>query len=112
MTKHYGVELVLRLVGAEGRRVRFEGGRELEVNAVVWATGYRPDYSWIKLPIFDEDGRVLHRRGVTGVSGLYFLGLSWQHTRGSALIGWVGDDAEFVAGEIEAAGGKRVTEGV
>jgi putative flavoprotein involved in K+ transport len=41
-----------------------------------------------------------HRRGVTEVSGLYFLGLPWQHTRGSALLGWVKDDAEFIAGEV------------
>jgi putative flavoprotein involved in K+ transport len=112
LTKRYGVALERRLVDAEGRRARFEGGSELEVDAVIWATGYRPDYSWIKLPVFDETGRVRHRRGVTDVPGLYFLGLSWQHTRGSALIGWVGDDAEFVAGELEAAARKRVTEGV
>ena len=112
LTKRYGVALEPRLVDAEGRRARFEGGSELEVDAVIWATGYRPDYSWIKLPVFDETGRVRHRRGVTDVPGLYFLGLSWQHTRGSALIGWVGDDAEFIAGELEAAARKRVTEGV
>jgi putative flavoprotein involved in K+ transport len=68
---------------------------------VIWATGYRPDYSWLKLPIFDADGRLRHRRGVTDVPGLYFLGLTWQHTRGSALIGFVKDDAEFIAGRIE-----------
>ena len=100
LTKRYGVELKPRLVDAEGRRVRFEDGSELEVDAVIWATGYRPDYSWIKLPIFDEDGRLRHRRGVTDVPGLYFLGLTWQHTRGSALIGWVKDDAEFIAERI------------
>ena len=53
--------------------------------------------------MFEEDGRPRHRRGVTEVPGLYFLGLSWQHTRGSALIGWVGDDARFIADEIGAA---------
>ena len=78
--------------------MRFADGSELEVDAVIWATGYRPDYSWIELPVFDADGRLRHRRGVTDVPGLYFLGLSWQHTRGSALIGWVKDDAEFIAG--------------
>ena len=82
--------------------MRFEDGSELEVDAVIWATGYRPDYSWIKLPIFDDDGRLRHRRGVTDVPGLYFLGLTWQHTRGSALIGWVKDDAEFIAERIAA----------
>jgi len=100
MTKGYGVELRPRLVDAEGRRLRFEDGSELEVDAVIWATGYRSDYSWIKLPIHDEDGRLRHRRGVTDVPGLHFLGLTWQHTRGSALIGFIKDDAEFIADKI------------
>ena len=68
---------------------------------MIWASGYRPDYSWIKFPIFDSDGRLRHRRGVTDAPGLYFLGLTWQHTRGSALIGFVKDDAEFLAERIE-----------
>jgi putative flavoprotein involved in K+ transport len=100
LTKRYGVQLKPRLVDAEGGRVRFEDGSELEVDAAIWATGYRPDYSWIKLPILDEDGRLRHRRGVTEVPGLYFLGLTWQHTRGSALIGFTKDDAEFIAEKI------------
>jgi putative flavoprotein involved in K+ transport len=100
MTKRYGVQLKPRLVDALSRRVRFDDGSELEVDAVIWATGYRSDYSWIKLPILGEDGRVRHRRGVTDVPGLYFLGLTWQHTRGSALIGFIKDDAEFIAEKI------------
>ena len=96
------MELKPRVVDAEGRTVRFEDGSELEVDAVIWATGYRPDYSWIDLPVFDPDGRLRHRRGVTDVPGLYFLGLTWQHTRGSALIGWVKNDAEFIAEQIAA----------
>ena len=97
LKKRYGVEVRTRVVDAEGRTARFEDGSELEVDAVIWATGYRADYSWIKLPIFDEKGRLRHRRGVTDVPGLYFLGLTWQHTRGSALIGWVKDDAAYIA---------------
>src|SRR5215210_1168314 len=100
LKKRYGVELRPRLVDAGGRKVPFEDGSELEVDAVIWATGYRADYSWIKLPIFDEDGSLSHRRGITDVPGLYFLGLTWQHTRGSALIGWVEDDAQFIARTI------------
>jgi putative flavoprotein involved in K+ transport len=107
MSERYGVELEPRLVDAEARRVRFEDGTELEVDAVIWATGYRPDYSWVKLPIFDGDGRLRHQRGVTDVPGLYFLGLTWQHTRGSALIGFIKDDAEFIAAKI--AGYQRST---
>jgi len=100
LRRRYGVELKARVVDANERTVRFEDGGKLEVDAVIWATGYHPDYSWIHLPICDEQGRLGHRRGVTEVPGLYFLGLTWQHTRGSALIGWVKDDAEFIAGEI------------
>ena len=59
------------------------------------------------MPVLDGDGRLHHRRGVTAVPGLYFLGLSWQHTRGSALLGWVKDDAEFIATEIAAAAPTR-----
>jgi putative flavoprotein involved in K+ transport len=85
----------------------FADGSALDVDAVIWATGYRSDHSWIQAPVLGPDGRVQHRRGVTDVPGLYFLGLSWQHTRGSALIGWVKDDAEFVSREIENAQAAR-----
>jgi putative flavoprotein involved in K+ transport len=100
--KRDGVELKPRAVAASGRTVSFADGSELDVDAVIWATGFRPDHSWIELPIADPDGCVRHRRGVTDVPGLYFLGLSWQHTRGSALLGWVKDDAEFLAEQIAA----------
>ena len=52
------------------------------------------------IPGVIRDGKVVHQRGVTGVPGLYFLGLSWQHTRGSALLGFVDDDAAYLAGHI------------
>lgn len=100
LRKHHGVELKPRMVGADGRTARFEDGSELAVDAVIWATGYRPDHAWIELPVFDEAGRVRHRRGITEVPGLMFLGLTWQHTRGSALIGWVKHDAEYIAERI------------
>ena len=103
LRQRYGVEVKPRAVGASGRTVSFADGSELEADAVIWATGYRPDHSWIDLPVFDEDGRPRHRRGVTDVPGLYFLGLSWQHTRGSALLGWVKEDAAFIADRIGAA---------
>ena len=83
--------------------MKFEDGGELEVDAVIWATGYRSEYGWIDVPVFDQNGRVLHRRGVTDYPGLFFLGLTWQHTRGSALLGWVKDDAEFISERIAAA---------
>ncbi len=102
LRRRYSVELRPRAVEASGRAIHFADGSTLEVDAVIWATGYRPDYSWIDVPVLDERGQVRHRRGVTDVPGLYFLGLTWQHTRGSALLGWVKDDAEFLAEQIAA----------
>ncbi|HZT94993.1 MAG TPA: NAD(P)/FAD-dependent oxidoreductase [Gaiellaceae bacterium] len=100
--KRNGVELKPRAVAVSGRTVSFADGSELEVDAVIWATGYQPDHSWLKLPVTDPKGAASHRRGVTDVPGLYFLGLSWQYTRGSALLGWIKDDAEFIAKQIDA----------
>jgi putative flavoprotein involved in K+ transport len=105
--KRHGVTIEPRVVGVSGRTVTFADGSELDVDAVVWATGYRSDYSWIDVPVFDQDGRVLHRRGATDYPGLFFLGLTWQYTRGSALLGWVKDDAEFIAGRIAANADNR-----
>jgi putative flavoprotein involved in K+ transport len=98
--KRHGVQVRPRAVRVDGRTIGFADGSELEVDAVIWATGYRPDHSWIELPVTDDNGRLRHRRGVTEVPGLYFLGLSWQHTRGSALLGFVADDAAFIAGQV------------
>jgi putative flavoprotein involved in K+ transport len=96
-----GVRFRPRLVDAEGRTVRFADHRLLEdVGVVVWATGYRSDYAWIHIPGVVREGHVVHRRGVAEVPGLYFLGLSWQHTRGSALLGFVNDDAAYLADRI------------
>jgi putative flavoprotein involved in K+ transport len=102
LRRRYGVELKPRVVGASGRTISFEDGSNRAVDAVIWATGYGPDHWWIDLPVLDSGGRPRHRRGVTDVSGLYFLGLSWQHSRGSALLGWVKDDAQFIAAQIAA----------
>ena len=101
LQKRQGVRLHKRAVGASGRTVRLSDGTELDVGAVIWATGFRNDHSWIDAPIFDDQQRVVHRRGVTDAPGLYFLGLTWQYTRGSALIGWVGGDAAYIADQIK-----------
>ena len=100
--KRLGVSFHPRATGADGRTVRFEDGGTLDADAVIWATGFRNDYGWIDLPITDEDGRVQHVRGVTEVPGLYMLGMQWQFTRGSALLGFVADDAAYIAERIDA----------
>jgi putative flavoprotein involved in K+ transport len=96
-----GVTFRKRLASASGRRAVFDDGSEQDIDAIVWATGYRSEFSWIDVPgLRDESGGIIHRRGVTDAPGLFFIGLTWQHTRGSALIGFVGDDAAFIAGRI------------
>ena len=102
--KQTGVRFRPRLTGVGGRSVRLTDGTSLDVGIVVWATGYRSDYSWIDIPGVTHDAQVIHRRGVTEVPGLYFLGLSWQRTRGSALLGFVRDDAAYLAGRITDTG--------
>ena len=82
--------------------MRFADGSTLQAEVVVWVTGYRADYSWIRIPGVVDDSGIAHRRGMSDIPGLYFLGLSWQHTRGSALLGFVNDDAAFLAEQISS----------
>jgi putative flavoprotein involved in K+ transport len=70
------------------------------VRTVVWATGYRRDFSWIDAPVFDATGEPLQRRGVTSADGLFFLGLRWMYRRSSDTIHGVGADAEYLASVI------------
>src|SRR5215210_9433006 len=101
--RRHGIKLRGRAVAASGTEIRFADGSTLSPKAVIWATGFALDHSFVQAPVFDEKGRVEHRRGVTTVPGLYFLGLPWQHTCGSALLGWVKDDAQYIASEIARA---------
>jgi putative flavoprotein involved in K+ transport len=89
-----------RLVAASDGAVRFTDQSTLDVRVVIWATGYRPDYSWITVPDVVSDGRILHERGVSPIRGIYVLGLPWLYTRGSALLGFVDADAEHLAHRI------------
>jgi putative flavoprotein involved in K+ transport len=103
LRRKHGVNLHPRATAAGGTEVTFDDATHLTVSTVIWATGFGVDHSWIDVPIvFDADGRVVHQRGVTASTGLYFLGLPWQHTRGSALLGWVKHDAQYIAERIDA----------
>ena len=72
------------------------------VSAVIWATGFKPDWSYVSLPIFDGTGYPVQRRGVTSVGGVYVLGLPWLWTWGSGRFLSVGKDAEHVIGDLAA----------
>jgi putative flavoprotein involved in K+ transport len=106
LARRHGIGIRPRLDGVAGSRVTFADASSAEYDAVVWATGFSTDDSWIDVPdAADERGRLRQSRGVTPSPGLYTLGRSWQHTRGSALLGWVGNDAAFLAEQIVARTG-------
>jgi putative flavoprotein involved in K+ transport len=103
LSRRHAVRLRSRVTGAPGRAVVFADRSTAEYDAVLWATGFTHDNSWIDIPgVTDEAGRIRQSRGVTPSPGLYTLGLTWQHTRGSALLGWVGNDAAYLAKQIAA----------
>ena len=79
-----------------------QGRRETTpaLEAVIWATGYRPDYSWIELPIIEADGQPRHHRGLTAAPGVAFLGLDWLDSRRSALLNGAGPDAQRVVAAL------------
>jgi putative flavoprotein involved in K+ transport len=76
--------------------------RARQVGAVIWATGYRPDFGWIEIPVFDAAGMPRQRRGATSVPGLYFLGLHWLYKAKSSFLYGVGEDAAHIAACITA----------
>ena len=93
-----GVRRGARVADISRGMPRLADGQRLDVAGVVWATGYRPDYHWIQMPIFDEYGYPRHDRGmVPEVPGLYFLGLPFQTSLSSTLLGGVGADAGVLA---------------
>ena len=68
---------------------------------MIWCTGYVPDFAWIDLPAFGDNGTPLHDRGVvSSVPGLYFVGMMFLYALASALVGGVGRDAEYIAEQI------------
>jgi len=96
-----GVERVPRVEGVVDGKPRLADGRTLGVAAVVWATGFRLDFGWIELPIFDDVGYPIHHRGVVETTpGLYFLGLPFQYTPTSEHVGGVGNDARYISEHI------------
>jgi putative flavoprotein involved in K+ transport len=99
-----GIERVPRTVGVRDGAPVLEDGRVMDVSTVIWCTGFRPDFGWIDLPVFDPDGAPLHHRGVVrSQPGLYFVGLFFLSTFTSALLGGVGNDAGHIADQIASA---------
>lgn len=98
-----GVTLLPRTVGAEAGAIRLADGSTSIPHTVIWATGYRHNDRWLAIPeALDISGAVMTDDGVTPVDNLYTIGRSWQRDRGSALIGFVGRDAERLAARVQA----------
>jgi len=96
-----GIERVPRTTGVHDGRPAVADGRTLEVASVIWCTGFRHDFSWIALPLFDERGEPRHDRGVVMTEpGLYFVGLPFLYSLTSALVGGVGRDADHIVTRI------------
>jgi putative flavoprotein involved in K+ transport len=98
-----GIKRVPRVAGVKNGQPLLEDGRTLDVENVIWCTGYHPGFAWIDLPIFGPDGRPMHERGiVSSVPGMYFVGLHFLYAMSSATVIGVGRDAEHVAQAVES----------
>ena len=88
-----------RVVRLDGNEVLFEDSSVQNFKNIVWSTGFIPSYDdWVQIDgAISENGKPVHKRGVSRIRGLYFIGLPWQHQRGSALICGVSRDAEYLA---------------
>jgi putative flavoprotein involved in K+ transport len=98
-----GIERVGRVAGMQDGLPVLEDGRVVEVPNVIWCTGFRTDFSWIDLRVFDGDAQPLHYRGVVeSEPGLYFLGLIFQYSFSSDVLPGRGRDAKYIAKHIAA----------
>jgi putative flavoprotein involved in K+ transport len=70
------------------------------IKAIIWATGYRPDYSWLGVPVLDRKGRLLHDGEVVSSPGMYLMGTQFMRRRKSALIDGAGDDARDLSAHL------------
>ena len=70
------------------------------IRTIIWATGYRPDYSWLELPVLDRKGMVSHDGGIVGSPGVYLMGMQFLRRRKSALIDGAGDDARDLSAHL------------
>src|SRR5258708_2321977 len=96
------VQIRPRATSAQSNVVQVADRRQAQVRTVIWATGYRQDFSWIRMPgLPDERGQPREQQGVSSTPGLFFLGFPWQPSRGPALVGWVGKDARRLAALLQ-----------
>lgn len=99
------VGLKPRVVKVVGDKVLFSDNSERNFETIVWCTGFVPAYDWIQIEgALSSNGSPLHDRGVSPIAGLYYIGLPWQHQRGSALVCGVGMDAAYIVSHMNESG--------
>ena len=97
LIKNNRILLKSRTISVEKDTITFADDSNITIRNVIWSTGYRANYHWIDIPMIkDVEGLPIHKRGITPIDGVYFLGLPWQSTRGSSLLSGVGSDAEYL----------------
>lgn len=94
------VEAVGRTKDAINTTIEFDKKKVNSIKNIVWATGYRPNFKWIEGLELDENNYPKNYRGVSNIEGLYFIGLPWMYTRGSATLGGVANDAQYLSNYI------------
>ncbi|MEO0508429.1 MAG: MSMEG_0569 family flavin-dependent oxidoreductase [Verrucomicrobiota bacterium] len=77
--------------------------KEQNISSIIWCIGFRPNFGYLKLDIFNSRGFPIHNRGITEAPGLFFIGLPWQHTWGSSRFSGIAEDSKFIADKIEKA---------
>ncbi|MCM3090932.1 MULTISPECIES: flavin-containing monooxygenase [unclassified Cytobacillus] len=101
LIKNREIDVKPKVLKVIDKEVLFEDGSRRKFENIIWSTGFIPSYNWIHIKgAVSTDGKPLHKRGMTEIEGLYYLGLPWQYQRGSALICGVGKDAEYLLGAI------------
>jgi putative flavoprotein involved in K+ transport len=73
---------------------------EANVSTVIWATGFTGDFSWIHVPVLDDQNKPIHKRGISAERGLYFVGFPWLNSRKSGILYGIGEDAQYIADAI------------
>jgi putative flavoprotein involved in K+ transport len=102
LIKQGKVQVKSKVAQTKGKEVVFQDGSTMKVKTIIWSTGFVPSYEWIEIEgALDKQGSPLHTRGISPIQGLYYLGLLWQHQRGSALICGVGRDAQYIYSVIK-----------
>lgn len=101
LIRNQQIQLMPRLIEIQDETCTFQNGSKRVFDSIIWATGFMPDYDWVAIKgAVSKKGFPIHKKGVSPIQGLYYIGLPWQSQRGSALLCGVGRDAERIAREV------------